>query len=91
VALPIGTRVTVTSVDHLVSRKPPRHLIGRSAVVADHENGMNIVTGLTSTELVVGHYVFADSDLHITGAGRAPVMPPFYRVRAYRLANGGAR
>ncbi|MBY8877519.1 hypothetical protein [Actinacidiphila acidipaludis] len=69
--LPIGTRVTITSVDHLAvdGAKPPRRLIGRRAIVTDHENGMNIVSGLTLTEWFAGHYVFGDDHVTVVGGG----------------------
>lgn len=43
----VGTRVTVKSVNHLGNGKPPCHLIGRTGTVCGHENGMNLIAGLT--------------------------------------------
>lgn len=53
VVFPVGTRVTVTSVDHLGRFGfHPRRLIGHTGVVEDHEQvdgfpPMNLVAGLT--------------------------------------------
>lgn len=57
---PIGTRVTVTGTSHLPQRNASR-LIGRTGTVDLHENGLNIVSGLT---LLGGAYAFADNDLN---------------------------
>lgn len=76
---PVGTHVTVCSVDHLPGN--PRKLIGREGIVGDHDNGMNIVTALGST--IGGYYAFPDHALTTTGRGSAPAMPKRYRVRGY--------
>ncbi len=83
--LPTGTRVTIRSVDHLANPKKHRHLIGRLGVVGDHENGMNIVTGIGW--VITGYYAFADDDLTVTGDGAAPDMPRRYRVHGYYAPN----
>jgi hypothetical protein len=62
---PIGTRVTVRSVDHLGGGKPPTKLIGRTGTVWGHENGMNLVTGLTA---LGGLRAQAFADQHVTPA-----------------------
>jgi len=54
--------VVVTFVDHLNPTNPPRRLIGRSGTVWGHENGMNIVTGLTILGSLRGQ-AFADDRL----------------------------
>lgn len=62
--LPIGTRVTVKSVDHLGRYKRPTRFIGRSGVVSDHtDDGMNELTGLFPGDLI--RYVFADEHLTV--------------------------
>lgn len=82
-AFPAGARVTIRSVDHLP--KAPKHLIGRAGVVGDHENGMNIVTGLGW--VITGYYAFADGDLAVTGNGPAPDMPRQYRIHGYHTTS----
>jgi len=62
--LPIGTRVTVKSVDHLGRLKRPTRLIGKSGVVSDHtDDGMNELTGQFPGDLV--RWVFADEHLEV--------------------------
>lgn len=60
---PIGTPVTVTSVNHLGRYRRPTHLIGRTGTVIDHTaDGHAVVTGLD----LLGHRiqrVFADEHL----------------------------
>lgn len=80
-AHPLGTRVTIRSVDHLPNPRRHRHLIGRAGVVGDHENGMNILTG--TGWVITGHYAFADDHLTVTGHGPAPDMPRRYRLHGY--------
>jgi hypothetical protein len=79
--LPLGTRVTIQSVDHLAKPHRLKHLIGRTAVVGDHENGMNILTG--TGWVITGYYAFPDHALTITGRDSAPAMPRRYRVHGY--------
>ncbi len=79
--LPIGTRVTIRSVDHLAKPHKHRNLIGREGIVGDHDGGMNIVTAIGS--VIGGYYAFADDDLTVTGRGSIPAMPRRYRVRGY--------
>lgn len=81
--LPLGTHVTIRSVDHLSKPRKRQHLIGREAIVGDHENGMNIVTATGS--VVGGYYAFPDHALTATGQGAPPTMPGRYRVRGYYL------
>lgn len=80
---PIGTRVTVQSVDHLPGGKPS--LIGRTGTVIGHENDMNLVAGLTRFDRVTGVRAFADTHLAVAGPGDVPDMPPASRVRGYHL------
>lgn len=79
--LPLGTRVTITSVDHLAKPHRMQHLIGRTAVVGDHDDGMNILTG--TGWVIRGYLAFPDHALTTTGRGPAPTMPSRYRVRGY--------
>ncbi|MEE4541216.1 hypothetical protein V2S66_04440 [Streptomyces sp. V4-01] len=84
--------MTVKSVDHLGFGYPPRHLIGRSAVVADHRYGMKLLADLTGVERLTGYYLFTDTDVTVTGKGTAPDVLPSYRVNGYQTPqNGGAR
>lgn len=80
---PTGTRVTIRSVDHLAKPAKLQHLIGRQGVVGDHDNGMNVVTGIGWT--LTGYYVFPDSALTVTGKGAPPDMPRRYRVHGYHV------
>jgi hypothetical protein len=80
---PTGTVVTITSVDHLPKPHRHQHLIGRTATVGDHENGMNILTG--TGWVIAGHYAFPDEHLTVVSTGAAPQMPRRYRVRCYCL------
>lgn len=82
-AYPPGTRVTVRSVDHLITPGKHRHLLGRTGTITGHENGMNIVTGLTWHDRVTGLHVFADVDLEPTGSGPLPALPPYSIIRAH--------
>jgi len=62
--LPIGTRVTVKSVDHLGRLKRPTRFIGRSGVVSGHnDDGMNELTGLFPGNVV--RWVFGDEHLEV--------------------------
>jgi hypothetical protein len=79
--LPLGTRVTIRSVDHLKHPKLHRNLIGRLAVVGDHDNGMNILTG--TGWVIRGYLAFADDHLNVLRDGPPPGMPRKYRVRGY--------
>jgi hypothetical protein len=83
--LPIGTRVVVRKADHLGNGKPPRRLVGRTGVVIDHENGMNIVSLLTPLDWITGLRAFADTDVISGVTGPIPWFPCFYRVRGYLL------
>jgi len=65
--LPTGTRVTIRSVDHLAKPRKLQHLLGRTGTVVDHENGMNIVAGLTWHDRATGLHVFADNDVQVAG------------------------
>jgi hypothetical protein len=81
--IPLGTHVTIRSVDHLGNPKRHRHLIGRQAVVGDH-NPDHDVNILTATGWVLtGHYAFPDHALTIDGPGTPPTMPRRYRVHGY--------
>lgn len=80
-----GTCVTITSVDHLPKPSKHRNLIGRQGIVGDHENGMNIITGIGS--VVGGYYAFPDDALTVDGPGNPPRMPSRYRVRGYYAPN----
>jgi hypothetical protein len=63
---PVGTRVTVVAVDHLLRVSRPKRLIGRSGVVEGHEQVgpgwplMNLVGGLTDSDEL---WPMADSNL----------------------------
>jgi hypothetical protein len=81
---PSGSRVTVLSVDHLVPPHKHRQLIGRTGTVWEHENGMNIVAGLTWHDRVSGLHVFGDQHLEPAEPADPPRMPPVYAVRAYQ-------
>lgn len=80
---PTGSRVTVRSVQHLARPGKHQHLIGRTGVIVDHENGMNIVAGLTWHDRLSGLHAFADDDLEATGQADPPRLPPTYFVSGY--------
>ena len=82
---PTGTRVTIRSVDHLAKPGKLRHLVGREGVVGDHDNGMNIITGIGW--VITGYYAFPDSALTVTGTSSPPAMPSRYRVHGYHTTN----
>lgn len=65
----IGTRVTVTGTSCLPKKDWAARLIGRTGTVTLHENGLNIVTGLTIAGRLVG-YAFTDDDLAPAGHNR---------------------
>jgi hypothetical protein len=83
--LPLGTRVTIAAVDHLPRPQRHQHLIGRIAVVEDHDNGMNILTG--TGWVIRGYLAFPDEHLTVISDGPAPGMPRKYRVRGYYAPN----
>lgn len=84
--LPLGAVVTIRSVDHLAKPRRHRHLIGRTAIVGDHDKGMNIVTG--TGWVIGGYYAFPDDALTVTGRDPAPTMPRRYRVHGYWTSDG---
>ena len=80
---PTGTRVTIRSIDHLITPTKHRHLIGRTGTITGHENDMNIVTGLTWHDRVTGLHVFADEDLEPAGTGPLPRLGPYSIIRGH--------
>lgn len=83
--IPTGTRVTIRSVDHLPKPGKHRRLIGRQAIVGDHEGEMNILAG--TGFVLTGYYAFPDHALTVDGPGNPPTMPSRYRVRDYYAPN----
>ncbi len=66
---PIGTRVTVTSVND-DSRPAAHKVIGRTGVVVEHDLGddcPNVVRGVGRFERLLGLWQFADDELAPTG------------------------
>lgn len=65
--LPIGTRVTIQSVDHLAHNGQPKRthlrLLGRTGVVTMHDDGMNVISGLGRFERFLGYWTFDDDQL----------------------------
>lgn len=51
---PIGTKVVIRSVNHLGRRRPPTRLLGKTAVVTDHDDGMHEVAVLHGGRVRVG-------------------------------------
>lgn len=88
--LPTGSRVTIRFVQHLARPHKHQHLIGRTGTVVDHENGMNIVAGLTWHDRATGLHVFADDDLAANGQADPPRLPPTYVVSGYHVPDSEA-
>ncbi|MDX3229398.1 hypothetical protein [Streptomyces sp. ME19-01-6] len=62
---PIGSKVTIKSVDHLGRLQRPKRLLGRTAVITGHEDGMNEVALIHFGKVSIGavRWMFNDSDL----------------------------